>query len=137
MLDWDPPSTRTDPISTLTFRFLTVVKDPVISCVQFPPSPYTRPCCALASGKINNNTATNLESCFNIHLPVLFTCSADSCRPRPHFVTSFLIKFGKLGQHNTSLRPNVLVLVALREFLQHRAHTAIRPNRIEQAQSVG
>src|SRR5580704_16093229 len=73
MPDCDPPSTRTEPMSTLTFRFFTTARDPVISCVQFPPSPYTRPCCALASGKTNNSTATNLESCFNIHLPVLFT----------------------------------------------------------------
>src|SRR5580658_383902 len=137
MLDCEPPSTRTEPMSTLILRFLTVVKDPVISCVQFPPSPYTRPCCALASGKINNTTATNLESCFNIHLPVLFTFSADSRRPRPHFVTSSLIKFRKLRQHNTSLRPNVLVLIALCELLQNRTHATIGPHRVEQSQSVG
>src|SRR4030088_2474093 len=36
--------------------------------------------------------------------------------PQPSFFLSSSIKFWKLGQHNTSLRPNVLILIALCEL---------------------
>src|SRR5438552_1552298 len=62
-----PPSTRTEPTSTLTFRFRAAVRDPVISCAQFPPSRNTRVCgcCAVASGMSMISSITILESLFN------------------------------------------------------------------------
>src|SRR5438552_10784861 len=63
----EPPCTRTEPTSTLTFRFRAAVKEPVISWAQFPPSRNTRVCgcCAVANGISMISSVTSLENVFN------------------------------------------------------------------------
>jgi hypothetical protein len=54
-----------------------------------------------------------------------------------HIPASISIKFWKLRQHNSSLRPNVLVLVALRELLQNQTYAAVGSYRFEKMQGFG
>src|SRR5437870_3355954 len=63
----EPPCTRTEPTSTLTFRFRAAVKEPVISWAQFPPSRNTRVCgcCAVANGISMISSVTILKNVFN------------------------------------------------------------------------
>src|SRR5258708_20230421 len=57
----EPPSIRTEPMSTFTRRFLAAASEPLISWVQLPPSRNTRDCWAMLRGRSASTTATNLE----------------------------------------------------------------------------
>src|SRR6266567_3410013 len=65
MADCEPPCTRTVPTSTFTRRFFAAAKFPVISCAQFPPSRYTRACCAPANDRSSNELAPSWNTFFN------------------------------------------------------------------------
>src|SRR6266849_1075851 len=114
-----PPSTRTEPSSTLTRRF-------------FP----------VASGESSNSAATSLEDFFNMYLPSSFIHSVVGLRPtwtgesvRPYDPCS--INLRQLRQHIAGLRPDVWVLIILRELLQNNPHAAVDAARLEQMQGLG
>src|SRR6266550_4966150 len=69
----EPPCTRTEPTSTLTFRLRAAARAPVISCAQLPPSRNTRVCgcCAVANGMSMISSVTSLENVFNSSLSLL------------------------------------------------------------------
>src|SRR5271167_3351422 len=128
----EPPSTFTAPTSTFTRKTFTAARDPVSSCVQFPPSPNTRVCCAIARGKVSSRTATSLEIFFNFFPS--FSCihrrTGASEAARPH--TYLSIELRELGQYDSRLRLDVLVLIVLRQFLQDRTHAAVGADRFQQ-----
>src|ERR1700722_19771283 len=132
---WEPPSPLTEPMSSLTRRFLTAAKEPVISCVQLPFSLNTRPCCAVATEIASNMNATILDNLFNISLPISSSNRLDDASRMDHSPSPHpLIELRKLRQNRSCLRPNVRILVVRRQLLQNPANTAIGAGWLQQAQ---
>src|SRR5437016_5168046 len=114
----EPPCTRTEPTSTLTFRFRAAVKEPVISWAQFPPSRNTRVCgcCAVANGVSMISSVTSLENVFNSSLSLLVEDEVETLsfhKPIAEISQSLSVNLGQLSQHATSLRADVRALIIL------------------------
>src|SRR5215472_4159897 len=156
-----PPRTTTEPISTLTRRFLTAASDPVVSWDQDPPSrdildSCARLCVSKLSGASRASIPANPTTC-----SALFNSATSFSRLRPRIpflirlpffsypvclqayrkittpsapAGAVLVDLRQLRQHRSCLRLNIGTLILRSQRHQHAADTAVGLHRLNQPQ---
>src|SRR5258708_15869617 len=152
-----PPRTTTEPMSTLTRKFLTAASEPVISSPQAPPSRVTCVSCAHTSDTGRASATASPAVCSERFNPGS-SISRDRLREHPDFDSSFLgryrtlfrlllsrsflsrsflVNLGQLRQHSPRLRPAVLALIFCRQRHQHPTHAAVSFHCLQHSQGLG
>src|SRR5271166_2003665 len=123
-----PPRTSTEPMSSLTLKFLAAASVPVLDWLQVPSCDSCVSCASVsgASAASMQSRPANCGKRFKMDTSVSF--------PTTSIIS---INFRQLRQHGTSLRLDVLALILGRQGHQHSTHTAIGLHRLNQAEGLG